>query len=159
MKKWIHAIYRENRGFLKSARHIGRGLKKMILGGIFQYFLKIGVLFHMPRMNVLWHGFTKWRPRAFPLLLMHRSKVLLFLFEFFAQFWQHTDMPYQARRCRGTSYPSKFIFENNYGTSAPNVSQKSHEPRNTLLIDSTIYIQRLHLFDHQIWEFKSLLVP
>ena len=38
MKKWIHAIYRENRGFLKSARHIGRGLKKTIFGGIFQYF-------------------------------------------------------------------------------------------------------------------------
>ena len=65
MKKWIHAIYRENRGFLKSARHIGRGLKKMIFGGIFQYFLKIGVLFHMPRTNVLWHGFTKWRPRGY----------------------------------------------------------------------------------------------
>ena len=36
----------------------------MILGGIFQYFLKIGVLFHMPRTNFLWHGFTKWRDRA-----------------------------------------------------------------------------------------------
>ena len=64
MKKWIHAIYRENRGFLKSVRHIGRGFKKMILGGIFQYFLKIGILFHMPRTNVLWHGCTKWRPRV-----------------------------------------------------------------------------------------------
>ena len=64
MKKLIHAIYSENRGFLKLGRHIGRGFKKMILGGIFQYFLKIGVLFHMPRTNVLWHGFTKWRPRA-----------------------------------------------------------------------------------------------
>ena len=36
--------------------HIGRGLQKIILGGIFQYFLKIGVMFHIPRMNVLWHG-------------------------------------------------------------------------------------------------------
>ena len=35
------------------------GVKKMILRDIFQYFLKIGVLFHMPRTNVLWHGFTK----------------------------------------------------------------------------------------------------
>ena len=40
----------------------------MILGGIFQYLLKSGVLFHMPGTNVLWHGFTKWRPRAFQLL-------------------------------------------------------------------------------------------
>ena len=54
--------YSENKGFLKLGRHIGRGLKKPILGGIFQYFLKLGILFHMPRMNVLWHGFTKWRP-------------------------------------------------------------------------------------------------
>ena len=40
MKKWIHAIYRENRGFLKLARHIGRGLKKMILGGFFPIFFE-----------------------------------------------------------------------------------------------------------------------
>ena len=59
MKKWIHAIYSENSDFLKLARHIGRGLKKMILGGIFQYFLKIGLLFHMPQVNMLWNGFTK----------------------------------------------------------------------------------------------------
>ena len=51
MKKWIHAIHSENRGFLKLGRHIGRGLRKMILRGIFQYFLKIGVLFHMPQTN------------------------------------------------------------------------------------------------------------
>ena len=58
-EKRIHAIHSENRGFFKLGKHIGRGLKKMILGVIFQYFLKIGVLFHMPRTNVLWHGFTK----------------------------------------------------------------------------------------------------
>ena len=33
-KKWIHAIYSENRVFEKLGRHIGRGLKKTIFGGI-----------------------------------------------------------------------------------------------------------------------------
>ena len=70
MKKWIHAIYSDNRGFLKFGRHIGRGLKKTILRGIFQYFLKIGALFHLPRTNVLWHGFTKWIPCDIPMLLL-----------------------------------------------------------------------------------------
>ena len=51
MKKLIHAIYCENRGSFKLGRHIGRGLKKMILGGIFQYFLKIGYCF-------IWHEWT-----------------------------------------------------------------------------------------------------
>ena len=59
MKKWIHAIYSENKIFFKLGRHIGRGLQKTILGGIFQYLLKLGVLFHMPQMNVIWNGFTK----------------------------------------------------------------------------------------------------
>ena len=40
----------------------------------------------------------------------------------FAQFWQHTDMPYQARRCRGTPFPPECICADNYGTLAPNVS-------------------------------------
>ena len=40
MKKWIHAIYRENRGFLKSARHIGRGLKKNYFGRYFPIFFE-----------------------------------------------------------------------------------------------------------------------
>ena len=40
----------------------------------------------------------------------------------FAQFWQHTDMLYQARRCRGTPFPPKCICADNCGTLAPNVS-------------------------------------
>ena len=45
--------------FLNWEGILGGGYKKTILGGIFQYFLKIGVLFHMPQTNVLCHGFTK----------------------------------------------------------------------------------------------------
>ena len=56
---------------------------------------------------------------TFPLLWIRRSKVSLFLSEFFAQFWQHTDMPYQARRCRGTPFPPKCICADNCVTSAP----------------------------------------
>ena len=33
-------MHSENRVFLKLGRHIGRGLKKMILVGIFQYFFE-----------------------------------------------------------------------------------------------------------------------
>jgi hypothetical protein len=48
MKKLIDTISSENRGFFKLGSHIGRGLKKTILEGIFQYLVKLGVLFHMP---------------------------------------------------------------------------------------------------------------
>ena len=48
MKKLIHTISSENRGFLKLEGYIGRGVKKTILEGIFQYLVKLGVLFHMP---------------------------------------------------------------------------------------------------------------
>ena len=48
MKKWIHAIYSENRVFFLIGKAYWEGVKKMILGGIFQYFFKIGVFFHMP---------------------------------------------------------------------------------------------------------------
>ena len=47
MEKWVHTIFSENRGFFKLGRLIGRGLKND-LGGIFQYLVKIVVLFHMP---------------------------------------------------------------------------------------------------------------
>ena len=40
MKKWIHAIYSENRGFFKLGSHIGRGLKKMIWEVFSNIFLK-----------------------------------------------------------------------------------------------------------------------
>ena len=63
MKKWIHAIYSENMVFFKIGKAYWEGVKKMILGGIVQCFLKIGVFFHIPWTNVIWHGFTKWRPR------------------------------------------------------------------------------------------------
>ncbi len=53
MEKWIHTIFSENKGIFKLGRHTGRGFKKTIFGGIFQYLLKIGVLFHMPQTNVL----------------------------------------------------------------------------------------------------------
>ena len=59
MKKCIHAIYSENMGFFLIGKEYWEGVKKTILGGIFQYFLKLGVLFHMPRTNVIWHSFTK----------------------------------------------------------------------------------------------------
>ena len=36
----------------------------MILGGIFQYLLKLGVLFHMPRTNVLCYRFIEWSPHV-----------------------------------------------------------------------------------------------
>ena len=35
-------------GVFKIGKAYWEGVTKMILGGIFQYFLKIGVLFHMP---------------------------------------------------------------------------------------------------------------
>ena len=48
MKKWIHTIYSENRFFLKIGNAYWEGVKKTILGGIFQYLLKLGLFFHMP---------------------------------------------------------------------------------------------------------------
>ena len=39
MKKWIHAIYSENRGFFKLGRHIGRRLKNDF-GSYFQLFFE-----------------------------------------------------------------------------------------------------------------------
>ena len=52
MKKWIHTISSESRGFLIGKVywfHIGRGLNNMIFRGIFQYVVKLRVSFSMPQ--------------------------------------------------------------------------------------------------------------
>ena len=35
----------------------------------YQYLVIWGVLFNIPWKKVLWHGFNKWRPRGYPLIL------------------------------------------------------------------------------------------
>ena len=45
--------------FFKFGKAYWEGVKKMISAGIFQYLLKLGVLFHTQQTNVIWHGFTK----------------------------------------------------------------------------------------------------
>jgi hypothetical protein len=39
-----------------------------------------------------------------------------------AQSWHHTGMSYQAKRCRGNTFPPECIYEDNCGTLTPNVS-------------------------------------
>jgi hypothetical protein len=38
------------------------GIRKRVLKGIFQYLVKLGVLFNIPWMELLCHRFNKWRP-------------------------------------------------------------------------------------------------
>ena len=44
---------------------MGLGLNKIIFVSNYQYLVKLGVFFNIPRTKALWHGFTKWRPLAF----------------------------------------------------------------------------------------------
>jgi len=62
MKKYMNKICSENSFFFKFGKAYWEGVKKMILAGIFQYLLKLGVSFHTPQTNVIWHGFTKEDP-------------------------------------------------------------------------------------------------
>jgi hypothetical protein len=48
MKKWIHRISSKNRGFFNWKDVLGGGFNKRILGGIFQYLVKLGVFFNIP---------------------------------------------------------------------------------------------------------------
>jgi len=51
MKKWIPIIFSESRGFLIVKVYwdcIGRGLNNVIFRGIFQYVVKLRILFNMP---------------------------------------------------------------------------------------------------------------
>jgi hypothetical protein len=50
-------------GFFLLEICIRRGVfNKMILGGIYQYLVKIEVFFNIPQIHVLCHRFIKWRP-------------------------------------------------------------------------------------------------
>jgi hypothetical protein len=49
----------ENRGFFYWKDVLGGGFNKRILRDIYQYLVKLGVFFNIPRMKVLCHRFTE----------------------------------------------------------------------------------------------------
>lgn len=62
MKKWIPIISSDSRVFLNWEVvwvRIARGLSNVIFRGIFQYVVKLGVLFSMPRTHVTCHRFIE----------------------------------------------------------------------------------------------------
>ena len=65
-------------------------------------------------------GSTVWGHLSLAFDLQIQS--LAFSIWIFAQFWHHTDMSYQAKRCWGTPFPPKCTCADNCGTSTPNVS-------------------------------------
>ena len=58
----IPKIYGETRVFLNWKCILGGGFNNTILGGIFKYLVKLGILFNILWMIVLWIKFIEWTP-------------------------------------------------------------------------------------------------
>ena len=66
-KKWIPTtIYGETRGFLNWKGILGGRLKNTILGGIFQYLVKLVIFFNILWTIVLCNEFFEWTPVGAP---------------------------------------------------------------------------------------------